>query len=65
LKDHPFFKEINWTDIRNQTMTPPWIPELKNEVDCSNFDNFDEKEPWLSSDLQIEKKIDFNYVGFT
>lgn len=46
-------------------MVPPFIPELKNETDCSNFDEFEEKEHWLDKDAKDHRGLDFNYIGFT
>eukprot|EP01125_Pyxidicula_operculata_P005793 TRINITY_DN2021_c0_g1_i2.p1 TRINITY_DN2021_c0_g1~~TRINITY_DN2021_c0_g1_i2.p1 ORF type:complete len:305 (+),score=62.25 TRINITY_DN2021_c0_g1_i2:203-1117(+) len=35
IKDHPFFRSINWLDLRNQT--PPFVPQLKSQLDTSYF----------------------------
>ena len=38
IKQHWFFNDINFDQIRNpQVHPPPWIPEMKNEEDSSNF----------------------------
>jgi len=38
VKDHPFFKGVKWSLIRNQT--PPIVPVLKNALDTSYFKPF-------------------------
>ncbi|KAM9989288.1 hypothetical protein ACTFIY_005342 [Dictyostelium cf. discoideum] len=40
IKLHPFFKGVNWDNIRNQSA--PFIPELKSPTDTSNFDIYEE-----------------------
>ncbi|KAG5448738.1 Serine/threonine-protein kinase mrck-1 [Clonorchis sinensis] len=36
FKEHPFFSEIRWDTIRQET--PPYIPEVRCPEDTSNFD---------------------------
>ncbi len=38
IKQHPYFKNVNWTDVWNQKLNPPFIPNLKDETDLSYFD---------------------------
>lgn len=38
IKDHPFFKEVNWTDVYLKRIRPPFIPLIKSESDVSNVD---------------------------
>lgn len=38
IKDHPFFKDINWTDVYMKRIRPPFIPLIKSESDVSNVD---------------------------
>lgn len=44
IKAHPFFAGTDWKRIREKRA--PYVPELKGEVDISNFDKYDEEEPW-------------------
>eukprot|EP01105_Mastigella_eilhardi_P001220 TRINITY_DN114_c0_g1_i5.p1 TRINITY_DN114_c0_g1~~TRINITY_DN114_c0_g1_i5.p1 ORF type:complete len:712 (+),score=213.94 TRINITY_DN114_c0_g1_i5:239-2374(+) len=37
IKAHPFFKGVVWENFR-ETTKPPFIPELRNSEDLSNFD---------------------------
>lgn len=38
IKNHMYFAEISWDDIRNRKALPPYIPTVTGEIDFSNFD---------------------------
>jgi serine/threonine kinase 38 len=66
IKSHPFFKMINFDLL--PTYKAPWIPNLKDYYDISNFDKFEEEKPWFeySKDSFLERKknkTDLNFVG--
>ena len=44
IKNHPFFEGFDWENSR--AVTAPYVPDLKSDEDCSNFDHFDEEEPF-------------------
>ncbi len=44
IKKHPWFKGINWKDVAERKLRPPYIPELNGEGDTSNFVLYDEEE---------------------
>ena len=54
IKAHPFFAGIDWKNSREKNS--PYEPELKNEIDVSNFDKYDEEEPWFTEELQNKCK---------
>lgn len=38
IRSHPFFSSINWDDLYNRRITPPFIPQLQDEGDTTYFD---------------------------
>ncbi len=38
IKAHPFFRDVNWDDMFNKRVPPPFCPTLKNPSDTSWFD---------------------------
>ena len=63
IKAHPFFKGIDWENIRT-TMKPPFIPEIEDECDTKYFEKFEEIEPFYPKTKKIKRK-DMEYLGFT
>lgn len=39
IMSHAFFRNINWDDIRDKKVAPPFQPQIKNPTDTSNFDS--------------------------
>mmetsp|Transcript_46272 Transcript_46272/g.82175 ORF Transcript_46272/g.82175 Transcript_46272/m.82175 type:complete len:822 (+) Transcript_46272:164-2629(+) len=37
LKDHRFFEDFDWKAMEDLTLEPPYVPEVKNKKDLSNF----------------------------
>lgn len=42
VKD-PFFSSVNWQDLTAQTITAPYVPAIGNDLDTSNFDDYEEE----------------------
>ncbi|KAL8295298.1 hypothetical protein RB597_008609 [Gaeumannomyces tritici] len=38
LKQHPFFKDVDWDALQKRLISPPFKPKLKSETDVSYFD---------------------------
>lgn len=63
IKQHPFFRKIDWDNI--QSITPPYVPELMGEVDCSNFEDFEELEPFYPEErVKKPRREDGSFIGF-
>ena len=63
IKAHPFFKGIDWENIRS-TMKPPFIPNIKNDYDTKYFETFEEVEPFYPP-KKAKRRKDMEYLGFT
>jgi len=37
IKDHPFFRGIDWKALNGRTMKAPYVPAVQDEKDMSNF----------------------------
>ena len=44
VKGHRWFAGVVWDDLRSKRCPAPWIPEIKNSMDCSNFDPYEEDD---------------------
>ncbi|GCB72797.1 hypothetical protein scyTo_0006476, partial [Scyliorhinus torazame] len=71
IKQHPFFKEIDWVLLEQKKIKPPFKPRIKTKRDVNNFDqDFTREEPVLTLvDDAIVKQINqdefkgFSYFG--
>merc|ERR1712228_98378 len=48
IRQHPWFKDFRWTELKEQSLKPPIRNKVKNSKDLSNFDLFQEKDDDLS-----------------
>ena len=39
LKQHPFFKGVDWEAMRLREAPPPYKPKIENDADVSNIDD--------------------------
>eukprot|EP01017_Pseudomicrothorax_dubius_P032796 TRINITY_DN4330_c0_g3_i4.p1 TRINITY_DN4330_c0_g3~~TRINITY_DN4330_c0_g3_i4.p1 ORF type:complete len:334 (-),score=98.66 TRINITY_DN4330_c0_g3_i4:378-1379(-) len=66
IKAHPFFGGVDWRRIREKKA--PYIPSIKSEIDTSNFDKYEEEEPWIC-DPSLNKakraRKDVQFIGYT
>ena len=63
IKKHPFFKGIDWDNIRKTKA--PFIPKLKNDYDTCYFENYEIKEPFYPPLKKRLKRKDIEYMGYT
>lgn len=38
LRAHDFFKDLDWDNLKEKRIPPPFVPHIANELDTSNFD---------------------------
>lgn len=79
IMSHAFFRNINWDDIRDKKVEPPFKPQIKSATDTSNFDSeFTSVTPvltpvqsgtykcskdWLSCANWASPSLDSSYAG--
>ena len=74
IKNHEFFKDIDWKKLEKKEITPPYKPKIKFAGDVGNFDtmftemslNSTKRNPEvLANTIKNSKNtyIDFTYIG--
>ncbi|KIY46572.1 hypothetical protein FISHEDRAFT_66415 [Fistulina hepatica ATCC 64428] len=49
IKRQPFFKDVNFDDVMNKRIPPPYFPSINGSADTSNFDEeFTREQPTLT-----------------
>jgi serine/threonine protein kinase len=67
IKSHPFFAKVDWNDVLNMKIKPPFVPKITSDEDYSNFDKmFTEENPMKetpnkNSILEHSKFPNFTY----
>lgn len=56
---HTWFSDVDFAELRHKELNAPWVPEIKDPLDKSNFENWDHledktlhKNPPLSAEQQ-------------
>jgi len=68
IKVHPFFQHINWADVINRRLPPPFEPTLTSDDDVSQFDqNFTKQTPVDSpcDTTSLSESVNMVFQGFT
>ncbi|KAG2200140.1 hypothetical protein INT47_012421 [Mucor saturninus] len=70
IKNHVFFKSIDWNKLMVKAVQPPFKPSVQNVYDTTNFDDeFTSEQPVESmttaEDSQISKTMQEQFKGFT
>ena len=68
IKKHKYFENINWEDLENKKMKPPFVPELESSTDLKYFDKIftDENNITKEGDeLNSTNRTIDNYVNFS
>ncbi|KAK1886563.1 Ribosomal protein S6 kinase beta-1 [Dissostichus eleginoides] len=67
IQKHPFFRHINWDDLLNKTVEPPYKPQLQSDEDVSQFDTrFTRQTPVDSpDDTTLSHSAELAFAGFT
>ena len=67
IRDHPFFKSIDWNKLYEKKLTPPFKPVVMGETDTSNVDPTFTKEVPLVTPTPIDAVLvdEDAFAGFT
>lgn len=67
IKNHPFFKDIDWVKLLNKSYLPPFKPNVENLLDTSNFDqDFTSEKPQDSVvDSFLSESVQKQFGGWT
>ncbi|KAI8614387.1 kinase-like domain-containing protein [Chytriomyces sp. MP71] len=67
IKSHPYFKDVNWDDVLNLRIPPPFFPSVRGPTDISNFDEeFTKEAPVLTPINMVLSTADQEeFRGFT
>ena len=50
LCKQPYFDGLNFRDLRKRQIEAPWVPDLKNPLDSSNFNDMEHIEDKMTSE---------------
>ena len=70
IKNHPYFKGVNWKNAWERKIKPPFIPKLKNDTDLRYFDTMFTDEPIggpqrKNTNRERDREPSNDYNGFT
>ncbi|GLB38534.1 putative protein kinase c [Lyophyllum shimeji] len=67
IKRQPFFKDVNWDDVLNKRIPPPYFPTINGSADTSNFDEeFTREQPTLTPvHGQLSARDQAEFDGFS
>ncbi|EGN98034.1 hypothetical protein SERLA73DRAFT_109366 [Serpula lacrymans var. lacrymans S7.3] len=67
IKRHPFFKDVNFDDVLNKRIPPPYFPTINGSADTSNFDEeFTKEQPTLTPvHGQLSSRDQQEFSGFS
>lgn len=54
--NHRWFSSFQWESLRNKSMKPPIVPQVRDDFDTSNFEDFrhEVEDPGLECDWDPE-----------
>ncbi|BES97218.1 ribosomal protein S6 kinase [Nesidiocoris tenuis] len=67
IRNHMFFKHINWREVISRKLDPPFLPSLSSEDDVSQFDTKFTKQTPIDSpeDSTLSESANMVFQGFT
>mmetsp|Transcript_45455 Transcript_45455/g.33230 ORF Transcript_45455/g.33230 Transcript_45455/m.33230 type:complete len:167 (+) Transcript_45455:160-660(+) len=66
IKEHAFFKDVNWSKLLNREIKPPFVPHLKTATDVDYFStDFTDMDPNQEHRQSINSVAKSEWSGFT
>lgn len=67
IKNHPFFRNVNWAQVFSRQLEPPFKPAVSDETDVSQFDTRFTRQTPIDSpdDSALSESADRVFAGFT
>ncbi|XP_030643855.1 ribosomal protein S6 kinase beta-2-like [Chanos chanos] len=65
IQKHHFFRHVNWDDLLNKRIEPPYRPSLQSEEDVSQFDSRFTRQTPVDSPDDTTLSTDNTFAGFT
>ena len=56
VKNHQWFQGVDWGEVYDKKLIPPFVPRVKGETDTSNFENYSDEELEIEPVTEIEAK---------
>lgn len=44
IKNHKWYSDVDWDDLLNSRMHPPFVPKIRSAGDTANFDTYDDEK---------------------
>lgn len=67
VKEHQWFNGLSWKELEAKSIQPPHVPKIKNHLDDSNFDEYEDEglQNYPESDFPKDMFNDFaeTWVG--
>ena len=57
VKTHKWFKELDWEEVFNKKLKPPFVPKVKNEEDTYNFEDYSDEDLEVEAVTEREAKV--------
>jgi len=65
VKNHRWFRNINWNDVYNKQLDPPTVPRIRHTGDTRNFFEYPEQswQEWFENAQQVPLQPKFEHEG--
>lgn len=64
IREHPWFVEVDFRKLFRKEITAPWVPDIKDPLDVSNFDTWENLEKEKKHPKPLSAKEQQLFEGF-